>query len=365
MRTNPQSDPLVGAGVRAQAPTTIVDVARVAGVSVSTVSRVIRGHDEVSEDTRVRVQSVIDRLAYRPSGVARALVAGYSKTVGLVVSDITNPFYPQLAKSVEREADRRGYALVICNTEDNPVEAVALIRRLFDQGVDGVIHASVGRDEDDVLAVAGDTRRIVFVNRRPRSSQASYVVADNVKAAALLTQHMIDAGHRRIGFVGGPSWAANAQERLDGFLKTTRERGAEALVAEGDFTVQSGSDAVVAWIESGNPPTAVIGVNDTVALGAVSALVERSGPALQMAVGGFDDTDLAGLHLIGLTSVAQHIDEMGRKAMRLLLRQLAGKTWRATHLVLEPTLHVRRSSIGQGIQWGNYVNPSVGRPARR
>src|SRR5450759_1828478 len=119
----------------------IVDVAHGAGVSISTVSRVIRGRDEVSEETRLRVMQVVADLGYRPSAVARALVSGYSKTLALLVSDIANPFYPQLSKSIEREASRHGYALVICNTGDSPRKSAALFRRLIDEGVAGMVHA--------------------------------------------------------------------------------------------------------------------------------------------------------------------------------------------------------------------------------
>lgn len=330
---------------------TIKDVARVSGVSVSTVSRVIRGRDEVSEETRRTVLGVIDQLGYRPSATARALVAGYSNTIALLVSDIANPFYPQLAKSIEREASAHGYALIICNTEDDPTESVALFRRLISQGVDGMIHASVGADEDEVLGIVGDLRHIVFTNRRPLSRDVSYVVADNRKAAALVTGHLIDQGHARIGFISGPSWAANATERLDGFLRTVDERGVDGIVFEGEFTSESGSAAVRAWAADEKPPTAVIGVNDTVALGAIGEMRERFGVGFATAVAGFDNIDSASSHLAGLTTVAAPIDEMGRRCVRLLLRQLAGKLQPPKREVLEPSLHIRRTTASRSHPW--------------
>ncbi|HYA44196.1 MAG TPA: LacI family DNA-binding transcriptional regulator, partial [Acidimicrobiales bacterium] len=268
-------------------------MARAANVSVSTVSRVIRGRDDVSDETRGAIQRVIEDLGYRPSGVARALVTGYSRTIALLVSNIANPFYPQLAKSVEQEARKAGHALVICNTGDSVEESTAYIRRLLGQGIDGVIHASVGLDEDKILELMADRRRIVFVNRRPRSRDVSYVVADNRKGAAALVKHLVDLGHRRIGFVGGPSWASQARDRLEGFTRAIADAGVQGLVVkEGDFSMESGTRAIEEWLASGDVPTAIIGVNDSVAIGAINGLLAKAG-GLAVAVAGFDDTNLA------------------------------------------------------------------------
>jgi DNA-binding LacI/PurR family transcriptional regulator len=282
-------------------------------------------------------------LAYRPSAVARALVTGYSRTIALLVSDIANPFYPQLAKSIEREARKAGYALVICNTEDSVEEASAYVQRMLDAGVDGMIHASVGQDEKRVLELIPDYRRIVFANRRPLSPDVSYVAADNKKGAAMLVRHLAEQGHRRIGFIGGRD--SNARERLDGFLRATKEAGLEGLVAKGDFSVGSAAIAIDAWLETGAMPTAVIAFNDTVAFGAMSALLAHP-DYHPVAFAGFDDIELAGLQVIGLTSVAQHTDEMGVAAVRLLLRQLRDQAVPPVRRILKPTLHVRQSTTG-------------------
>ena len=245
---------------------TIVDVARAAGVSVSTVSRVMRDHVDVGASTRAHVREAIDLLGYRPSPIARALVSGQSRLVTLLVSDITNPFYPQLAKSVEQEAKLAGYAVVICNTEDRSAETRRYVERLLRQGLEGVIHASVARDEQVLLSLMADDRRVVFTNRRPAQSSASYVVSDNEGGAVELTEHLLSLGHRRIGFITGPKYARNAMERLKGFRHAMREvESAQLFVAEGDFSVESGRRAVLDWIsDSKKAPTAMIAVNDSV-----------------------------------------------------------------------------------------------------
>lgn len=329
--------------LNAPRPPTIIDVASAAGLSVSTVSRVIRAREDVSDDTRRRVQRVMADLGYRPSAVARALVAGFSKTIALLVSDIANPAYPQLAKSIEREASRHGYALAICNTEDDPVEAVALAQRMMDQGVEGMLHASVGLEEERILAVVGDLRRIVFANRRPRADGVSYIGSDDHEGGVLLARHLLATGHRRIGFVAGPSWAFNSADRMEGMASAVHESGAELLVAQGDFSMESGASAVRGWLDSGHPPTAIVGVNDVVALGVMREL-RADDNAPRIAVAGFDDTELAGSDIIGLTSVAQHIGRMGEQAVQVLLRQLAGRTHPPVRTILRPTLRVRSTT---------------------
>ena len=159
----PSPTPLSGRRARRRTPdkVTIVDVARTAGVSVTTVSRVLRDHTDVHAETRALVRETIDRLGYRPSPIARALVSGQSRLLALFVSDITNPFYPQLAKSVEQEAARAGYMVVICNTGDRISETRRSITCLVNQGLDGVINASAGRDEAVLLSVLGDARQVL------------------------------------------------------------------------------------------------------------------------------------------------------------------------------------------------------------
>lgn len=327
---------------------TIIDVARAAGVSVSTVSRVIRNHVDVNEDTRMRVREVIRATGYRPSAIARALASGRSQTIALLVSDIANPFYPQLAKSIEQEARKHGYALVICNTEDSDSETEQYVERLLGDGIQGVIHASVGTDEQRTLEQLGDDAQIVFTNRRPRSPACSYVVSDSYAGTAELTRHLYELGHRRIGFVKGPDFASNTEERLRGFLETAEELKIKPLVADGDFSPKSGASAVARWLKGRSRPSAVIGVNDLVALGVWDALLEAGLRVPEdVAVAGFDDIQLAGSRLIGLTSVAQHIEEMASRAVHMLVRMTSGEhNGHPEHEILKPQLIVRRSTAG-------------------
>jgi LacI family transcriptional regulator len=304
---------------------TISDVARAADVSISTVSRVVRDLPDVGPETRARVRAAIDQLRYRPSPIARALVSGRSRLIALLVSDITNPFYPQLAKSAEEEAKRDNYAVVICNTADRTSETRRYLQRLLAQGVDGVVHASVARDESTLLSLMEDPRRVVFTGRRPASKLVSYVVSDNRAGSAELTRYLLSCGHRRIGFVSGPLYASNATERRKGFLEVMHATaGAEPLVAEGNFAAEDGARAVRRWLDNPPPPTAIVAINDSVALGVLEALTEHG---LQVpgdiALAGFDGVRLAASRVFDLTTVDQHIDQLGERAVRILLQQLA------------------------------------------
>lgn len=328
---------------------TIRSVAEAAGVSVSTVSRVVREHSDVEDGTRARVLRVIGELGYRPSPIARALVSGHSPTLGLLVSDITNPFYPQLAKTIEQAARKSGYAVVICNTDDDPLETRQYVQMLTDLGVGGVIQASGGLDDESVIAQLGSWQRVVFANRRPTFERCHYVVSDNEAGSVALTVHLLEQGHRSIGFIAGPEHASTARERLSGFLKATGAAGSRcrAIVSPGNFTIESGHRAVRGWVQRSELPTAIIGVNDLVAVGALEEIV-RDGLLVpeDVAVAGFDDTEFAASELIGLTSVRQHIDQMGREALQLLLRLVKGRRPAApTHKVLLPELAVRRSTM--------------------
>lgn len=329
---------------------TIVDVARDAGVSVSTVSRVMRDHADVGAATRAHVREAIDRLGYRPSPIARALVSGQSRLVTLLVSDISNPFYPQLAKSVEQEAKQAGYAVVICNTEDRTAETRRYVERLLRQGLEGVIHASVAHDEQVLLSLMADERRVVFTNRRPAQPAVSYVVSDNEGGAAELTRHLLSLGHRRIGFISGPKYARNATERLKGFRHAMKEvTDTQMFVADGDFSVESGRRAVVEWMKDKRAPTAMIGVNDSVALGALEALVDsRLRVPDDVALAGFDGTQLSASPLLSLTTVDQHIENLGQRSVQILLKQLASVgEFDPVREVLPTKLLLRASTLGQ------------------
>jgi LacI family transcriptional regulator len=319
---------------------TIADVARAAGVSISTASRVARDLPDVNAETRARVASVIKNVGYRPSRLARALVAGRSQTIALLMSDIANPFYPALAKAVEKEIWSTGYSLVICNTEDDPGRSVEYVQRLLDQGVAGFIHASVGADEGRLAEEIGDSGRVVFINRRPQSPSSNFVVSDDLGGARAVAEHLTSLGHKRLGYIGGPHWSGSPA-RLAGLRQAITLRKGELLVSEENPESHGIAETVETWMAERHPPTAIVGFNDRIATAIMVALFDR-GITIpgQVSVAGFDNTEYAAWPMIDLTSVAQDIDEMARLAVGQLTspdRQRESRTIRAElpmHLIV-------------------------------
>ena len=242
--------------------------------------------------------------------------------LALLVSDIRNPFYPQLARAVEAEARRHGYLVFICSTADDPSESRRYLEALLLQGLDGVIHASVADDEEIVASLLGDLRRVVYTNRRPAAENVSFVVSDNRHAAREITQFLLGQGHRRIGFVGGPSNTSTATERLAGFEEAMAGMpDAEPTITLGDYSMESGARAVEAWFALPHPPTAILAINDGIALAVREALSERglTVPG-DVALAGFDGVQVS--RVMELTTVEQQIEQMGQLAVQTLIRQL-------------------------------------------
>jgi LacI family transcriptional regulator len=213
-----------------------------------------------------------------------------------------------------------------------------------------VIHAAVGRDEACVLSILGDHRRVIFINRPPVDDSVSCVVSDNFGGAVDLTRHLLSRGHRRIGFIGGPSFARNATDRLRGFKQAMSEvTDAVPFMVTAEFSKNSGTRVLKKWLDDDCGLTAVIAINDQVALGAMEVLIRRNlrMPA-DVALAGFDGTAIAASPVMGLTSVDQHIDEIGRRAVLLLLKQLGSERFVATRQVLPTKLLLRHSTEGDG-----------------
>lgn len=330
---------------------TIKEVAKAAGVSVTTVSRVLNGGAGVKAETRRKVERVIQRLGYRPNSVARSLVTRKSRTIGLLVRDITNPFYPEIARAIEDAVGRLGYNLILCNTDASAKKEKAYLDLLRAQRVAGIIFTAPRMADRTVLALqeAGDIPFVLAVRRVSgvRSDTVTFADADGARQAV---EHLASLGHRRIGHIAGPrdSWTAAA--RLEGYRTTMARLGfpvREAWIVRGDLTRASGFRAMQRLLAQADRPTAVFCANDLMALGAWEAVLAAG---LQvpddMALVGFDGVDWGGFSLVGLTTVAVPKYELGDTAARLLIRRIEGDTEPPQDVVLPVSLVVRRSSRG-------------------
>lgn len=337
------------------AAATIRDVARRARVSKSTVSRVLTGATGVSEETRSRVLAASRDLGYRPNALARTLSTGRSKVIGLVVSDITNPFFPEVARGIEDVAAMYNYSVILCNTDSQPGKEESYVRVLLEKGVDGIIFTSVRMGETNLTDLTRRGVPFVLAGRTLASHPAWSVEVDNFLGGCLATEHLIHLGHREIAFIGGPPGVSSAEARLSGYQQALARHRLEldpALLLEGDFRHQGGLAAARKLFSSGTAPTAVFAANDFMALGVLEALRElRLAVPGEVSVVGFDDIALAAP--VDLTTVAQPRYDLGAIAARQLIRLVEQdeeppETHPPEQIVLVPKLVVRGTTAAPG-----------------
>jgi LacI family transcriptional regulator/LacI family repressor for deo operon, udp, cdd, tsx, nupC, and nupG len=331
------------------------DVARRAGVSVSTVSRVLTGSPLVNAETRGRVQQAIDALEYRPNRVARRLRGDTAQAslIGLVVPDIQNPFFAEVARGVEHVAQAHGYMVFVGNSDEDERAERRYLELMRAERVDGIILPPSSDNASAVAALARAGLPVVCVDRRLPGAGLDTVVADNVGGGRAATRHLLEVGHRRIGFIGGRSQLSTTKERLDGYHRALAEGGVAAdaaLVRAGDSRQEGGRAMARELLSLAHPPTALVVGNNLMTLGALETIhaMGRRIPD-DVAVVGYDDMPWAAALNPPLTAVRQPGQELGRRAAELLLARIADPS-RGTELVtLDPELVVRQSSgIGGG-----------------
>jgi len=336
-------------GERMSLAATIRDVARLAGVSKSTVSRVLNGDPNVSDESRSAVMAAIKEVRYTPNALARGLSTRKTGTIGLIISDITNPFHAEVARGVEDLAADYESNVILCNTDGRPKKEAAYVDLLLEKRVDGIIFTSVKMDESDVTELRAKRVPFVFAGRTLPDVDADSVVVDNVLGGFQATNHLLGLGHRKIAYIAGPSHVSASVDRYEGYCQALRKAGVEPdpeFVAEGDFRQEGGYRAMSLLLSRGLPVTAVFAANDYMAIGALEAILEggRKVPE-DIAVVGFDDILFAGLHLVQLTTVAQPKYDMGAIAARILFERISSSSKdRPWHrVVLPPRLVIRRT----------------------
>jgi DNA-binding LacI/PurR family transcriptional regulator len=308
-------------------PVTIKDVARESGVNVSTVSRALNGGYGVHSDTRELVVAVAERLRYRPNRVARGLVTGRSHSLALVISDIRNLFFAEVARGAEDAAYAAGYDLVLCNSDLDPEKQMLYVQSLLEKRVDGILMNSVAalsRKQQEQLAGCGVP--IVLLNRSADRTVFSTVSADNEGGGALAAEYLLRLGHRRVAHLTGPRHHGNMTERARGFLRAMQgvRRAAQPVVLYGENSFRGGAVLAKKLIEQHPAVTAIFMGNDIMAFGAMSAIHEagRRIPD-DISLVGFDNVELSTISYPPLTTIHQPKQEIGKAAVEILLR-LAG-----------------------------------------
>jgi LacI family transcriptional regulator len=329
-------------------PPTVVDVARRAGVSTATVSRILSGASRGRPLTRERVIAAARELGYRPSGVARSLKLRSTRTIGLIITDIANPFYPELVRAIEDAALERHQALLLCNGAEDAAREAAYLEVLAERRVEGIIVASSGLTERHGRWLARAPLPVVLVNCTLPDVGIPGIQTDNVAGARLATEHLLDLGHRSIAHVAGPPTNAASAERRAGFAEALAARGLDpdgAVVVTGDGHVGGGERALLEILARAPETTGIVAYNDLTAIGVLRAL-RRAGRSVpqDVSVVGFDDIAVAAEIEPPLTTVTQDVATMGRWAVEQLTAALAGNRPAGGPILLAATLQVREST---------------------
>lgn len=330
---------------------TLEDVAKQAGVSRSTVSRVLNDQPNVRKDVRERVRNVIESTGFRPHAAARALASQHSSTIGLVLPlsvsfFFTDPYYSHLTKGIAQACNQHDYtlALFLVDTKEDEKKIFNSVTR---KGLlDGVLVQSGHHGDQQIIGYLVDANMPQVVIGRPfRSDNVSYVDVDNINGAFNAVTHLIRAGYKRIGTITGPEHSAVGLDRKAGYIKALNERGFqidESLIVEGDFTESGGYYAMKKLLSA--KPRAVFAASDVMAIGAMRATREVGLhiPA-DIAFVGFDDLPIAALSDVHLTTVRQPVAQFGAKAVEILIDLVENGTYPPRHIIMETELVIRES----------------------
>ncbi len=325
----------------------IKDIARAAGVSHSTVSRALAGSSLVAEETKQRIRRLAREMGYSPSAIARGLVTKRTHTVGLVVTTIADPFVAEVVRGIEETALDNGYSVILCDSNAEPQREITAVRTLREKRVDGIIVAA-SRVGNLYLPLLEELAvPIVLINNQREGRYVYSVATDNVHGGEMATTHLLELGHRRIGYITGPEGASSSLDRLAGYRRALRSQNIEftpLLVGAGNGRVDGGERAMQQLLALRPPPTSVFCYNDMTAIGAI-AQARRMGFKVpqDISVVGFDDIAFAAYVDPPLTTVAQPKYEMGQIAMRMVLDILAGAN-AVSDVTLQGRLVVRGSS---------------------
>jgi LacI family transcriptional regulator len=338
----------------ADTPVSIREVAALAGVSVGTVSNVLNRPDVVAKPTRSRVQDAIEKLGFIRNESARQLRAGRSRTIGLVVLDVANPFFTDVARGVEDEASESGLAVILCNSDDQQAKESRYLALLEEHRVQGILITPVSGADERLARLQRRGTPVVLVDSRSPSRGQCSVSVDDVLGGDLAVSHLLEAGHEQIAFVGGPLSIRQVADRRDGAVRALKRAGRAVadlhMIETPALNVSAGqrAGAVIAGMAADTRPTAVFCANDLLALGVLQEMTNhRIRVPEGIAIVGYDDVEFAAAAAVPLSSVRQPRHQLGRAAAQLLIEEALGSgAHRHRQVVFEPDLVVRKSSRG-------------------
>ncbi|HEY0049361.1 MAG TPA: LacI family DNA-binding transcriptional regulator [Pyrinomonadaceae bacterium] len=333
----------------------IKEVAREAGVSTATVSHVINNTRYVSDEVRARVLQAIEQCRYYPNAHARSLASGRSRIIGLVISDIVNPFFPELVKAIEAAAFEHGYDIMLSNTNYDTERTSHYVRRFIERKIAGVAVMTSEMDKKLVDELAHREVPVVFLDVGEPGLHMNNLRVDYDEGIEQAILHLVALGHRRIAFIGGNTNLRSSRRRLEAFRKTIQQLFPDApeLVFYGNFKIEGGQRAAneILATQGANLPTAVVCANDLMAIGAVSEF-EAAGLNVprDVSVVGFDNIAFAALTKPALTTVNLPLGELGRRAIEVLIRSVEDSEQQGIEIRIPTNLVVRQSTAPARLQ---------------
>lgn len=326
---------------------TLKEVAQLAGVSTATVSNVINGKKYVSSEVKKQVFSVMQALNYQPNTIAKSLRKQESRIVGLLISDVANPFFASVARGIEKELASNDYNVLLCNTDSSVEKERDYLEGLIGKRIDGLIVSSAGNTGDYFRSLEETGVPIVFLNRCPQFMNCDVILTNNMRGAYYATEHLIRHGYERIAIITGPTSLSTGKDRLTGYRRAFEDYGIteqEALVKQGRFDIDSGYEKMKELMEQENKPDAVFISNNSMTLGGYKYLREK-GIRIpdQLAVIVFDDPEWADLVDPPVTSVRQPSYELGVQAAKLMMASIKDRKTKHDIMYMDPALIVRQS----------------------
>ena len=327
---------------------TIKDIAEAAEVSITTVSRVLNDKPDVSSPTRRKVIKKINELGYKPNSIARGLALQKTNTLGLIIPDISNPFFPDIARGVEDTANKKGYSVIFCNTDNKEKKEKEAIELMKEKQVDGILLSLSKSNKNELKNLRNIEYPIVQIDRKIPDINYPSIIIDNVQSAYNATQYLIKNNHRKIAHITGDLKTITGSKRLKGFKKAMTEYNLDLkkkYIKQGDYSKESGYKNMIKLLKTNNPPSAVFIANDLMAVGAYQAVFELNlSIPKEISIIGHDNIDFAKLVNPSLSTMNQPKYKLGSKAVNLLIKEIENNSLSNEEIIL-PTKLINRNSI--------------------
>jgi LacI family transcriptional regulator len=327
---------------------TVKDVAERSGVSVSTVSHVINGTRFVSEELKIKVREAMDQLEYKPNLIARSLRTKRSNVLGLIIADITNPYYSEMAWNIEYLGHLQNYTVMLCNSEGDPIKEEFYINRLLEMRADGIIIISSKIHQEKLEEMVGKDLPVILIDKHGVGIHMDMISIDEFEGGRLATEHLISLGHKRIACINGVSENYMNIHRLRGYQAAMGKAGLEldeCLMISSDFDVVAGFRNGNSLLEMENPPTAIFATGDLIAFGVIQAAYQKGlSVPKELSVVGFDDVYLSKYYVPPLTTIKQPIYEISEAAVNCFFERMENSQKTGRTINFNVHLEIREST---------------------